>query len=203
MLTPPRWSHSLLGLSNRLVYDFGVEPRFEPLQVQWPPADMVVLWVVDGMGAENVWEACGESLMPYLCQKASRHSSAHGFEVIDTMFPSTTATALATLHFAEPPALHGALGYLIWDAQRHCTINALTGADLAGHAVPTELYRPRRTIISRLEAAGIATAVIAPEIFRNSRLTAWMYDGAAYFGYGHTAEIPALLAQAWRFSGGG
>lgn len=147
-------------------------------------AGAIVLWVVDGLGMVQWRQADRHHWTSLLQTKPTPVTSA---------YPTTTATGLATLAFAAPPARHGALGYWIFLPEWGLPVNMLTGRDDHGIRVPEHLlYSPQTSIFSQLAAHDIASAVVSPELYRDSGLTRWLYAGARYCGYDYGHPETAL-----------
>lgn len=158
----------------------------------------VVLWVVDGLGAWVLADGRTRGLLPHL------DASAPSVTTFATVFPSTTASALPTLAFGFPPAVHGGLGYTIWLPERRQRAYMLSGGEAQGVRVPESvLYPPQRTIFESLEAGGVPTAVVGPTDLRQSGFSRWIYSGARYAGYSMPGEevdvVTALLDEGIRF----
>ena len=189
----PHFPQSLLGLANRVLADFGLEPLYEPLSINWLPSDVVVLWIIDGLGWSDLNEAFHRQDMPFW------HTQGHSpdrLNKLGSVFPTTTVTALSTFHFARPPAHHGALGYTLWDPEILKTVNLLTSRDLMGTVCRSSIYDPRRTLYDELQHRQIMSTVISPGSHRGSALSAWWYHGASYFGYQSPSQIPGLVHRA-------
>lgn len=140
-----------------------------------PRSQTVILWVVDGFGV-NLWQAAlSRGIMS---DKFARKLPCR------SVFPTTTAAGMASLAFAAPPAVHGALGFTVYIKALGQRVNLLSGKDERGLPVaPNVLYAPRPTIFNRLLDLGIRSAVISPETYRASGFSQWIYRGAEYYGY--------------------
>jgi hypothetical protein len=96
-----------------------------------------------------------------------------------TVFPSTTASALASLATGELPGTHGVLGYRIMNPDTGNVINQLSGltdvADLgAWLGVPT--------LHDRAHSAGKNSSIVGLPRFEKSPLTRVVHSGAKYVG---------------------
>ncbi len=140
----PEFEHSLLSLSNKILADFFVEPLYKPLPIPWPRARAVVLWTGDGLGRDVLQKVLEGDTLAFW--KKRIQSSNGGVLPTDSVFPTTTASALATLHFAVPPSVHGALGYTLWDPELLTTINVLSAQDLLGKVLPSTIMIAWRRI---------------------------------------------------------
>ncbi len=72
-----------------------------------PGTQTLILWVVDGLG----WTLMEQALSRGLLRHYSHHPGNH--QPWQSVYPTTTAAGLASLAFAAPPAVHGALGYSV------------------------------------------------------------------------------------------
>src|SRR5204863_8831339 len=76
----------------------------------------VVLVLADGLGLAQLRALCTAGDMPFVAsitERARRHDRAQLIEAT-TVFPSTTAAAITTLHTARTPQEHGNLAYFVW-----------------------------------------------------------------------------------------
>ncbi len=112
--------------------------------------------------------------------------------------PTTTAAGLASLAFAAPPAIHGALGYSVYIPEWDDRVNLLTGEDSRGQPVPENILYPRvsLTLFERLAESGIPSAVVSPDVFRHSGFSRWLYAGATYAGYEMSHPLDAVEVVA-------
>jgi predicted AlkP superfamily pyrophosphatase or phosphodiesterase len=99
---------SITGKSNRL--GFGKSSK-------------VCVVLVDGLGAENLRSAAGHA--PFL-NAALKESKS-----INTVFPSTTASAITSFGVGASTSAHGVLGYSVFDRQTQTVRNLLSGWDEA------------------------------------------------------------------------
>jgi hypothetical protein len=137
-------------------------------QAQLSSARSAVVVLVDGLGALNLSAARGHAR--FLADALRRAPRAR------TVFPSTTAAALATLTTGAQPAQHGMLGYKIRDPRSGELVNQLSGLsgieDLAGWCAVPPLY-------GVAEQAGISTAVVSHSRFAATPLTSVIHAGAS------------------------
>lgn len=157
--------------------------RGERGNLSLPPVQHAVVLLVDGLGSVAL-----EAHRGY----ARRLLAAPRAEVIQTVFPSTTASALASLTTGVLPGVHGLIGYLGFDSTGDRVINQLTGwgADLdpgSWQRVPT--------LFEKAAADGIPAYAVGPGRYRESGFTAAVLRGAEY----RTGEsIGARLAEVRR-----
>ena len=136
-----------------------------------PKASVVVLVLVDGLGLLNLNDSLGHA--PFL---RSRVGAA---QRMSTVFPSTTAVALASLATGELPGTHGILGYRIRNPQTGNIINQLSGlTDVAD--LDSWLGVP--TLHEHAHDAGKRSTIVGLPRFEQSPLTRVVHAGARYVG---------------------
>jgi hypothetical protein len=101
----------------------------------------------------------------------------HG--LIQTAFPSTTATSLATLTTGVMPGTHGMLGYTV---QVPRSGGRLLNALKWDERVDPENWQPVETLFQRATAAGITVTHVAAKRYENSGFTRAVFRGANYKG---------------------
>ncbi|MDP1851250.1 MAG: alkaline phosphatase family protein [Candidatus Planktophila sp.] len=139
-----------------------------------------ILFLVDGFGAD-VLETFA-SVIPNITQ-LKRHA------IVDTAFPSTTATSLATLTTGTLPGVHGMLGYTVQVPRSGGRIlNALKWDERVD---PTN-WQPVPTLFERAMAEGINVAHVAAKRYENSGFTRAVFRGAEYRG---ANVVPDLIAH--------
>lgn len=185
---PPRYGEaSLADLVPSILARHGVGEHGDTLGI--PEARAHLVLVVDGLG----WRQLAETdAAPFL--------TAAGGRTIDTVLPSTTVAALASLGTGRPPGDHGLLGYTVpWPGESQ-PFNPLVwrvglqsgGREAIEDIVPESLV-PQRTTFELAHAAGLdMTAVVHPH-FADSGLTRAILRG----GQRIVAEgLEATLATA-------
>ncbi|MEV7691865.1 alkaline phosphatase family protein [Microbacterium sp. NPDC089189] len=85
---------------------------------RWPAARSAVVFVVDGLGANNLAEHTGHARF-LAAHRGKKHVAA-------SVFPSTTAAALTSLLTASPVGVHGLVGYRALDPVEGVLRNQLT-----------------------------------------------------------------------------
>jgi hypothetical protein len=167
--SPPPSDARLTDVLPSCYASLGVEELPNPLGL--PPASAVVLVLVDGLGLMNLAESLGHA--PFL--------RGHFEQVVrmTTVFPSTTASALASLATGELPGTHGVLGYRIMNPDTGNVINQLSGlTDVAD--LTTWLGVP--TLHERAHSAGKNSSIVGLPRFEKSPLTRVVHSGAKYVG---------------------
>ena len=140
-----------------------------PNLLSLPPVEKVVVLLVDGLGASALTARAGHArtLAPLLSAGAT----------IGARFPSTTASALATLTTGETPGVHGLVGYSVLDAANDRVVNQLSGWD--ARLDPASWQRVP-TLFEKARDVDIACFAIGAERYRSSGFTRAVLRGAEY-----------------------
>ena len=140
-----------------------------PNLLSLPPVEKVVVLLVDGLGASALIARAGHArtLAPLLSAGAT----------IGARFPSTTASALATLTTGETPGVHGLVGYRVLDAANDRVVNQLSGWD--ARLDPTSWQRVP-TLFEKARDVDIPCFAIGAERYRSSGFTRAVLRGAEY-----------------------
>lgn len=146
-----------------------------------PGRDLVVL--LDGVGADLLAEH--RALTPTLRRLAPQT------ERVRTVAPTTTASAMVSLHTGLSPLGHGALGYLTYDPLSGRTVNQLTGA--AG--TDPGRWMPLPTPVE----AGTRRAVqVAPAKHAHSHLSGVAFRGWEFLAHGRGDRVEAVRTALHR-----
>lgn len=142
-----------------------------------PRASKVVVLLVDGLGAAALKARAGHArtLMSYLS----------GSSVIDSGFPTTTASALATLTTGTAPGQHGMVGYTVFDPANDRVMKQLSGWDAK---IDPYSWQPMPTVFERAVELGHSAVVIGPERYRDSGFSKAVLRGAEYIGASSIAD---------------
>ncbi|GAA1486124.1 nucleotide pyrophosphatase/phosphodiesterase family protein [Brachybacterium fresconis] len=146
-----------------------------------PGRDLVV--VLDGVGSDLLIEH--RSLTPTLRRLEGDTTR------VRTVFPSTTATAMVSLHTGLPPLVHGVLGYLTADPDSGRAINQLTGDP----AVDPRRWMPETTPVER---GGRRAVQVAPAKHAGSHLSGVAYRGWEFLGHGRGDRVEAVRTALHR-----
>jgi hypothetical protein len=130
-------------------------------------ANRVVVVLVDGLGSAALRARAGH---------ARTLSSASG-GTIDTVFPTTTAAALASLATGELPGQHGLVGYSVLDDRNDRIVNQLSGWD---DRLDPVTWQRKRTLFEQATAAGYSAVVVGPARYSDSGFTRAVLRGAEY-----------------------
>ena len=134
------------------------------------PSGRELLFLIDGFGADVLGTYAAAA--PHLVSLA-----AHG--KVQTSFPSTTATSLATLTTGVMPGAHGMLGYTVQVPRSGGRVlNTLKWDE----RVDPVIWQPVPTLFERAMAAGITTTHVAAKRYENSGFTRAVFRGAHYKG---------------------
>ena len=155
----------------------GLESAVDHLAVGQSPMGRELLFLIDGFGFDTL--ATYADAMPTMSRMFN-----HG--CIQTAFPSTTATSLATLTTGELPGAHGMLGYTV---QVPRSGGRLLNALKWDERVDPENWQPIETLFQRAAAAGINVTHVAAKRYENSGFTRAVFRGAQYKGANLVADL--------------
>ncbi|MBC7592017.1 MAG: alkaline phosphatase family protein [Salinibacterium sp.] len=133
------------------------------------PVRNAVVVLVDGLGADVLRSSAGHARM--LAGALTPKS------VIESGFPTTTASALATLTTGVPPGQHGMVGYSVLDASHDRVVNQLSGWD---SQFDPATWQRVPTLFETARAAALDPVVIGPARYRDSGFTRAVLRGARY-----------------------
>lgn len=136
-----------------------------------PPVRRAVVVLVDGLGAAALKARAGHARTLVSLMTAS--------SVMDSGFPTTTASALAALTTGTRPGQNGMVGYTVLDPANDRVIKQLSGWDAK---LDPYTWQPEPTVFERAVAEGYSAVVIAPERYRDSGFTKAVLRGAEYIG---------------------
>ena len=143
-----------------------------------------LLFLIDGFGFDTLSQYA--DVMPTMSRMFN-----HG--VVQTSFPSTTATSLATLTTGELPGVHGMLGYTV---QVPRSGGRLLNALKWDERVDPENWQPVETLFQRATKVGISVTHIAAKRYENSGFTRAVFRGAEYKGANIVADLVSETKQA-------
>jgi predicted AlkP superfamily pyrophosphatase or phosphodiesterase len=143
-----------------------------------------LLFLIDGFGFDTLSQYA--DVMPTMSRMFN-----HG--LVQTSFPSTTATSLATLTTGELPGVHGMLGYTV---QVPRSGGRLLNALKWDERVDPENWQPVETLFQRASAIGISVTHVAAKRYENSGFTRAVFRGAEYKGANVVADLVSETKQA-------
>jgi hypothetical protein len=141
----------------------------EPNALALPTSSHAVVLLVDGLGATALRSRAGHARF-----LASRLAKS---DVIEGVFPATTAAAIATLTTGVAPGQHGMVGYSVLDADNDRLVNQLKGWDAM---MRPESWQLQRTIFEKAQDAAVPAFAIGTARYANSGLTDAVLRGAEY-----------------------
>ena len=167
----------LSQITPSIFSSLGLESAVDHLAVGQSPMGRELLFLIDGFGFDTL--ATYADAMPTMSRMFN-----HG--CIQTAFPSTTATSLATLTTGELPGAHGMLGYTV---QVPRSGGRLLNALKWDERVDPENWQPVETMFQRATAAGINVTHVAAKRYENSGFTRAVFRGAQYKGANLVADL--------------
>lgn len=146
-----------------------------------PGRDLVV--VLDGVGAELL--ARHRSLTPTLRRAEPLITR------VRTVSPSTTSSAMVSLHTGRPPLEHGVLGYLTLDPATGRSLNQLTGD-------PGTDPRRWMPLPTPVEVGGRHAVQVAPAKHAGSHLSGVAFRGWEFLAHGRGDRVEAVRTALHR-----
>ena len=141
----------------------------QPNPLGLPPAGKAIVVLADGLGVSSLRARAGHA----------RFLTAHlaKTDVVDGVFPATTAAGIASLTTGVAPGTHGLVGYRVLDAQNDRVVNQLTGWD--ERMEPTR-WQNQPTVFERAGETGIPSFAVGPKRFTESGFSQAVLRGATY-----------------------
>ena len=174
----------LSQITPSLFSSLGLETAEDHLGVGQSPMGRELLFLIDGFGADILQTYA--QVIPTISRLTT-----HG--LIQTSFPSTTATSLATLTTGQLPGAHGMLGYTV---QVPRSGGRLLNALKWDERVDPENWQPIETLFQRAAAAGIHVSHVAAKRYEHTGFTRAVFRGAQYFGANVFPELILQTKQA-------
>ncbi|WP_420079374.1 alkaline phosphatase family protein [Streptomyces sp. JL4002] len=171
---PEYGAGSLADLLPTLVAGQGV-PGFTPVITELTPADRNCVFLVDGMGWEQIKAHPAEA--PFLTSLLGSSRGGTG-RPLTAGFPATTATSLASVGTGLPPARHGLPGYAVRNPATGELMNQLRWHPWT----PPKPWQPYPTVFQQADTAGVATAQVSAPAFQSTPLTKVALSGGTFLG---------------------
>ncbi|GGZ46420.1 alkaline phosphatase family protein [Streptomyces inusitatus] len=165
---------SLADLLPTLAAGQGV-PGFTPLIEELTPADRNCVFLIDGLGWEQIRNHPDEA--PYLTSLLPTSRGGTG-RPITAGFPATTATSLASVGTGLPPGAHGLPGYTVRDPATGALMNQLRWKPYTD----PRAWQPYPTVFGRAHDAGVHTAQVSSPMFEQTPLTKIALSGGTFHG---------------------
>jgi hypothetical protein len=136
-----------------------------------PQVNSAVVVLVDGLGSQNLQSAGAHARFLNQLSKAS--------QTLNTVFPSTTAAALASLTTGTTPGQHGMTGYKVRDPESGEILNLLTGLGFLTNLSDWISHKP---LFQVAVDHGMSSTVVAHPRFASTPLTQLIHAGASQVG---------------------
>jgi predicted AlkP superfamily pyrophosphatase or phosphodiesterase len=189
---------SILNLVAGLASHFGVDTGHPPISISLSldGVETVVLLIVDALGFRQCQRHLESGDLPTIARLLESGEAL--LEPITSVFPTTTAAALTTLHAARTPAESGMLGYTLWIEALGASVEMIRFVDMArGGPVPQpESILNVPSLYQRLAAAGVCCCAVCPAAHQGSALSHALYFGAKYRSYVSPVAIPERVSEA-------
>lgn len=164
----------------------------------------IVVVLADGLGWWQLERLCATGVTPFLAElreRAWRREQAQLLEAT-SVFPSTTAASITTMHTARTPQEHGNVAYFAWldefkqvaQMLRWGPATSRRGSFFDDPRVDPVRYARVPSIHGRLRERGVVPYVIEPELFRNEAMTRMHAREATYLGY----QLPTTMGVRLR-----
>jgi hypothetical protein len=171
---PEYGTGSLADLLPTLAAGQGV-PGFSPAIAELAPADRNCVFLIDGLGWDQIRAHAAEA--PFLTSLLGSSRGSTG-RPITAGFPATTATSLGSVGTGLPPGSHGLLGYTVRDPATGALMNQLRWKPWTEpHA-----WQPYPTVFQLAHAAGVHTAQVSSPTFERTPLTQVALSGGTFHG---------------------
>ena len=174
----------LSQITPSIFSSLGLESAVDHLAVGQSPMGRELLFLIDGFGFDTLTTYA--DAMPTM-------SRMFNYGRIQTAFPSTTATSLATLTTGQLPGAHGMLGYTV---QVPRSGGRLLNALKWDERVDPENWQPVETLFQRATAAGLNVTHVAAKRYENSGFTRAVFRGAQYKGANVVTDLVAETKSA-------
>ena len=174
----------LSQITPSIFSSLGLTTADDSLSIGPSPSGRELLFLIDGFGADIIEKY--RDAMPTIARLTN-------FATIQTSFPSTTATSLATLTTGTLPGVHGMLGYTVQVPRSGGRIlNALKWDE----RVDPNNWQPVPTLFERAVAENINVTNVAAKRYENSGFTRAVFRGAQYKGANVAADLIAETKAA-------
>ncbi len=187
---------SILNLSSSIAAHFGLNTGYAPLTHQLPfeGNQRVVLFIADGLGQQQLERHIADGDAPNLKALLEQDSVS---STITSVFPSTTMSAVTSIHMAAPPAKTGWLGYTLWLEEVNAVTDmiALANLETSTQLTNPEFLKTQVSLTARLEKLGVQCFAVQPGAYKGSFLNDWYWQGAFQGGYNSPNTIPSLISS--------
>lgn len=150
-----------------------------------PSVESVVVVVVDGLGRAQLQARAGHA----------RFLTATKSDALVSVFPSTTAAALASFATGTLPGRHGLVSYRALDADNDRVVNQLSGWD---ELMVPETWQRERTVFETAGDEGVLSFAIGQAKYATSGFTRAILRGARYVSANSLSERRAAAVKIAR-----
>ncbi|BDH07318.1 alkaline phosphatase family protein [Streptomyces seoulensis] len=171
---PEYGSGSLADLLPTLAAGLSV-PGMTPTIAELTPADRVCVFLVDGLGWEQLRAHPDEA--PFLNSLLASSRGGTG-RPLTAGYPATTATSLGSVGTGLPPGAHGLPGYTVRDPATGQLMNQLRWQPWT----PPHAWQPYPTVFELADRAGVHAAQVSSPHFQNTPLTKVALSGGTFLG---------------------
>ena len=178
-------TYSLADLSQSVFHSLGLPNTHDPLALGESPHHRECILLVDGLGM-NALE--NYSALPIMNQLKLIYE-------LQSNFPSTTATSLATLGTGQLPGVHGMLGYTV-RVPRSGEPGRLLNALRWDERVDPVMWQNVPTLFERAASSGITVSHVAAKRYEATGFTQAALRGATYRGANIIDEFVAQSSLA-------
>ena len=141
------------------------------------PTGREILFLIDGLGAD---------LLIQYAEHAPTLAAMSHLHAVQTSFPSTTSTSLATLTTGSMPGAHGMMGYTVRVPRSSGRVlNSLKWDE----RVDPEIWQPVPTLFQRATASGVTVTHVAAKRYEATGFTRAVFRGAHYRGANLTSDL--------------
>ncbi|ATL30998.1 alkaline phosphatase family protein [Streptomyces formicae] len=172
---PAYGAGSLADLLPTLIAHQGVPGYEQPVIPELAPADRNCVFLIDGLGWEQLKAHPAEA--PFLTSLIASSRGGTG-QPITAGFPATTATSLASVGTGLPPGAHGLPGYTVRNPATAELMNQLRWNPWTD----PRKWQPYPTVFQQAHAAGVHTAQVSSPTFENTPLTKIALSGGSFRG---------------------
>ncbi len=195
---PKYQGESLLNIPATILSLFGARTHHQPLLKKYyqdiEGVEKIVLLVLDGLG----WSLFEKEALQYpFFQKAVKKGLLNK---ITSIFPSSTAPALNTLHSGLSPLEHGLIEWYMYFPEIDCMVQSLPfEAILAEDQTrlnnpPKDILFHGQTVYQRLAEKGVSSFVFSHESYLNSFYSQAATRGSKKVGYCRLSDFLVALA---------
>jgi predicted AlkP superfamily pyrophosphatase or phosphodiesterase len=112
---------------------------------------------------------------------------------LQTVFPSTTATALTSLFTEKEPIEHGVLGFTTYIREYGIIANCISMKSISNNYDVTNYFTQESTIFQQFYSKGINSYSLIPHSISNSGLSKILYTGSEIIPYYSFNDIFSVL----------